>query len=332
MAIRYAANTGNWSSLATWDGGASKPASGDTVVANGKTVTIDEDVDIGSGTIQTLAAGAAASGGSFAVSSNRTLTMNALAGTTTCLSITSGDVTFNGNSTGSAATSSRHGINWTSTGTLTFTGNATGGDASSSYGLQGSAGTINFAGDVAPGTGVNAGNGINAIGGAWNFLSGAFNPGSILPMKSSSGSPVFTFAQNLTNNHATIALMNISSGATATFNGTLTAVAGKNPLIEQVGNITYNGTLTAADGTPVVQCRTSASTSTVNANLVYSADGTPPIYSNATAAIPKIVVHSTNALTWTVAKSGGTRTLSTASGGGGGGCVVGSPIVKGLAQ
>jgi len=45
MAIRYAVATGNWSNTATWDGG-TLPTSADDVYADGKTVTIDQNVTI----------------------------------------------------------------------------------------------------------------------------------------------------------------------------------------------------------------------------------------------------------------------------------------------
>ena len=49
--IRYAVNNGNWSDAATWNGGASVPTSGDYVYANSYTVTLNVDVNIGSGTL-----------------------------------------------------------------------------------------------------------------------------------------------------------------------------------------------------------------------------------------------------------------------------------------
>lgn len=46
MAVRLAKATGNWSSTSTWEDGATLPGSGDTVLANGYTVTIDQDVTV----------------------------------------------------------------------------------------------------------------------------------------------------------------------------------------------------------------------------------------------------------------------------------------------
>ena len=104
MAIRYAVATGNWSNPLTWDGLVSLPASGDTVVANGKIVTIDTNQNIGTGTIQTLAAGSGLDGGSFTLASGVTLTANVLAGTTVCVTSATGDNAIVGTVAGSAAT------------------------------------------------------------------------------------------------------------------------------------------------------------------------------------------------------------------------------------
>ena len=47
MAYRYAVLTGNWSSGSIWDSG-QPPAAGDDVFTNGYTVTLDQDIDVGS--------------------------------------------------------------------------------------------------------------------------------------------------------------------------------------------------------------------------------------------------------------------------------------------
>ena len=46
MANRYAVASGNWSSLATWDGGVSLPGDGDTVRPNGFAVEIDQTITV----------------------------------------------------------------------------------------------------------------------------------------------------------------------------------------------------------------------------------------------------------------------------------------------
>lgn len=58
MALRYAAANGNWSNVSTWDGGASIPGNGDTVYANNKTVTIDQNITIGGANNFSVSAGA----------------------------------------------------------------------------------------------------------------------------------------------------------------------------------------------------------------------------------------------------------------------------------
>lgn len=98
MATRYASQNGNWSAVGTWDGGATLPASGDTVVANGVTVTIDQNatvtqvrtLELGSGaTVGIVAAGAITSvsaappsgGSGYPVSSTFTLAVTGGGGT-----------------------------------------------------------------------------------------------------------------------------------------------------------------------------------------------------------------------------------------------------------
>ena len=62
MALRYAVASGNWSAVGTWNGGASVPGNGDTVVANGYTVTIDQNVTIGGANNPSVNAGSFVTG------------------------------------------------------------------------------------------------------------------------------------------------------------------------------------------------------------------------------------------------------------------------------
>jgi hypothetical protein len=106
--IRYATNNGNFSNAAIWDGGASIPASGDYVYANGYTVTLDTDVNIGSGTLSTeICPTTGIGGGRFAYGANRIIIGNVKGGTSNCV-IYNGTSTFSptiiGNVSGSSAT------------------------------------------------------------------------------------------------------------------------------------------------------------------------------------------------------------------------------------
>jgi len=91
MAIRYATVAGNFSDAATWDGGASIPASGDYVYANGFVVVLDTDVNIGSGTLSTeVCPTTSVGGGKFTFGTNRIVIGNVKAGTSDCLYSTAG--------------------------------------------------------------------------------------------------------------------------------------------------------------------------------------------------------------------------------------------------
>ena len=62
MALRYAVASGNWSSNSTWNGTSSVPGNGDTVVANGFTVTCDVDITIGGANNPSVNAGSFVTG------------------------------------------------------------------------------------------------------------------------------------------------------------------------------------------------------------------------------------------------------------------------------
>lgn len=108
MAARYAVANGNWSNVATWDGGTTLPQSGDTVRPNGFVVTIDQDVTVTE--LRNDASAPAAAGGSFTVASipggGRSITAAITNRHTTDLvnvTASSGTLTINGTITASNA-------------------------------------------------------------------------------------------------------------------------------------------------------------------------------------------------------------------------------------
>lgn len=139
MAVRYAVATGNWSNTATWNGG-TLPAAGDDVYADGKTVTIDQDITVAN-LYTTLRVGGTVGGVFNVVASGLTITANIIAsGTvsfTTAMIITAtGTTTIIGNIT--AATSGNYGIGLQiSAGIVNVTGNVLGGGSGTINGTHG---------------------------------------------------------------------------------------------------------------------------------------------------------------------------------------------------
>lgn len=133
MADRWAVANGNWSSTATWDGG-TLPQAGDDVYADGKTVTVDQNVTVAN--LRTSQRSGGTAGGYFNIGAND-LTVNAdlRAGTTHCLSIGNYTGTIvNGNVYGGTATQA-YGLN-SYTCPCTLNGNSYGGTGYQSFGAH----------------------------------------------------------------------------------------------------------------------------------------------------------------------------------------------------
>lgn len=158
MATVYPTAAGAWSTR-TWNNDATgaaygmAPQTGDTVLSNNLSITIDQDVTVV--LLKNKAGTTAAAGGTFINSGSRTVNANTEAGATTCLTLGAG-CTQNGNSLGGTATNavgsslsagavqngnstggSASGANGTSLQTSAIqNGNSTGGSASSAYGTS----------------------------------------------------------------------------------------------------------------------------------------------------------------------------------------------------
>jgi hypothetical protein len=175
MALKYPSANGNWSTAGNWNGG-TVPVPGDDVRANGFTVTIDVDINVLQlSTAQSLPALA---GGSFVVSTNRTLTCDVNFGTTTCLTSTVGNtVTIIGNIYG-AGGGSINTINFNNSGSIL---NVTG----IIYGSSGTAfsntlvigGTLNFVGNLFGGAAGTSSNGIQILSGGNLVFTGNITAG-----------------------------------------------------------------------------------------------------------------------------------------------------------
>lgn len=164
MATRYAVASGNWSDLATWDGGVSLPGSGDDVYADGKTVVVNQSITVLS--LRTTARSGGTAGGTFVVSDGVTLNYTTMVtGSSDCLTVSmaTGTATINGPLVGSGTSNAKHGMIRSGNGTLTINGNVTGGPigGSNSYGLSDSGGgVVNIVGNVTGGMNSSGGLGM----------------------------------------------------------------------------------------------------------------------------------------------------------------------------
>jgi len=146
MAERYAVASGNWSAVATWDGGVSLPTTGDTVHPNGFTVTVDQNVTVD--TLTNAAGVTASAGGSFNLLAGTVITANLqTVGGTLCTDSGSGTVSVVGDIT--ATTSTSTGIVKSGSGTLNITGDLESVSAASNlYAVLAYAGAVNITGDI----------------------------------------------------------------------------------------------------------------------------------------------------------------------------------------
>lgn len=128
MPDKWPLANGNWSNAANWNGG-TKPVAGDDVFADGRTVTIDEDITVAS--IRNTQRSGGTANGSFTLTTSRIINANIIAGngnSQSCVYInTTGiSLTVNGNIT-AGSNSDAHGIYIDNLATLNVNGNIFGG-------------------------------------------------------------------------------------------------------------------------------------------------------------------------------------------------------------
>lgn len=161
MADKWPLANGNWSDAANWNDG-TKPGPNDDVFADGKTITIDEDITVAS--IRTTQRSGGTAGGGFTNAANRIVIAEIIGGTSTVLthvSQASRTLSVTGNVFSGVGGS---GISISGTaGSVTITGNVVGGASSNAAGIT-QTGTCNLRiiGDVVGGTGASLAPGIRA--------------------------------------------------------------------------------------------------------------------------------------------------------------------------
>jgi hypothetical protein len=262
MAERYfnsAGASGNWSTVADWDGGVSLPGVGDDVYANGKTVTIDQDVTVLS--LRTTAGTTAVAGGGFTCSTTRTVALSGaglVPGSSTCLTFSGASgqtLTGSGTVTGGAS-GITNALSVTSSGTCNWTGNVTGGTSGSCRGaVNSSTGTLNIVGNATGGTqsstyavGNTAGGTLtltgDATGGSAGTAHGVLN----------NGAGAATITGNVTGGSSTAHGAFNNAGGTLTINGDLIPSAVNSAVswtANTSGKIVLNGNIQSnASGVP----------------------------------------------------------------------------------
>lgn len=248
MATRYAVANGNWSSVGTWDGGTTLPGAGDLVYADGKTVTIDQTVNVGS--IRTDKRSGGTAGGVFNLPDIQTFTANIVSGTTTCLVITAvGSLTITGNIIGSTTAAVTAAV-CSSACDLTVIGDITGcrfaGGGNDIYGLR-VAGPGNF---TCSGT----------ITGGGNYAAVQYRHGVLL------------------SNAVNVSLNNVTGGT-----GTPGYANSYGIYINATGNITVSSNITTVSNAAIYVNSSSFGTLTLNGNSTISAGQTAyNIYCNGT--------------------------------------------------
>jgi hypothetical protein len=334
MATCTAQKTGNWSDPTVWD---TVPSSGDTVEAGGYSVTIDVDVNIGSGTLQNTGGGYySVTAAGIDVVANVTAT-----GASGCLrfSNSTGTTTLQGNVVGGGV-AGVYGVSKAGNGTLTITGNITGGSANGAYGLYAGGGTVNVVGAVTGGS--NYGYGVQAVSGTVNITGdctgggtgshGLVGNGATLNvigncnassgahgLLQSSGTPTVTITGDANGSSSTYSGVYNNTASTITISGTATGGSGSGAAAhnQTTGTLTVT-TAVAGSGGPGLHGQVSGGVTRCKVATDHATGR------QAMSGFVKLTDDATNKHTVYRATAGSTDLVP---GGGGGGSVIGSGVI-----
>ena len=257
MADKYPLANGNWSNAANWNGG-TKPIAGDDVYADGKTVTIDEDLTVAS-IRNSLRSGGTIGGGFVLSAAGLTITctgVGVLCGyARTCIVCTATSLNLNSNCVGSGIYGNDYrALSIDGPGTIVIVGSVTL-DAGTNY-VNAQAVAINAAANVFVTGSVTGGNGDNgtktglkvAAIGALVQVIGSVTGGSGLY---SYGIYIQTGECRITGSCTGargIGVVNAGAG-TVTINGNLVS-AGISPALSNSGTAIVDGELVPSDAGP----------------------------------------------------------------------------------
>jgi hypothetical protein len=274
MATYFARKSGNinatdvWATTPSGTAAAVTFASGDVLLSNSFTVTVNVSTDLGAtGEVRNDTTGGATAGGSFSLSTGVTLTANVFAGTAACVTLAgTASATIIGNLTGGTATNA-HAVSVSSTGSLSITGSLTGGTAQTTHGVNLTAScTLTITGNLTGGSGLSAAalqvvTATNPITITGN-LTGGVGGNSTNAIWHQSTATV-TVTGNCTGGAGSVGAQNGSTG-TLIINGTVTGAATAGATNVGAGTLT----VTRAKGGPLTTSAAGVSGSTTGVTNV----------------------------------------------------------------
>jgi hypothetical protein len=246
MPTYYARKAGNinaadvWATTPSGTAAAVTFASGDVLMANSFTITVNVSTNLGTGQIRNDTFGGATTGGQFNIANNVTLTSNIITGGGQCVVFSAaspaqcfivgnisgtlnlnqsgvrndgtGTITIQGNITGTSGASSNTSMVWnSSTGTLNIQGNVTGGSSSSGTcnGVLSSGGTLTIQGNITGGSASSTNYGVSAGG----FThTGNVSGGSLAAGINHTGTATSTILGNAIGGSSAAGAINASTG------------------------------------------------------------------------------------------------------------------------
>jgi hypothetical protein len=301
----YTAASGNWSTAANWNGG-TLPIAGDDVYADGKAVTIDQTVNVGS--IRTTQRAGGTLGGTFTIAAAQTITCTSSIGMTSgtlaggiLITATTGTVTINSNVTAPPASIV---IDHSGACALSINGNLTGGSTTNGRALFVSASntTQTIVGNITGGTAATT-NGVS--------YSGSSNTLTVTGIVTGGASSGFGIRSDTNNTiivigsviGGTASGISVSSTNIVSITGTLTANIGNALSSTTACDLTVSGTITSTSSVNAISMTSTTSTLTISGQIV-NVGGRAAIDCRGLTYL-----HSSNSVSHVYQTSGSNRTM-----------------------